>query len=111
MSAFSLLLVATALIVGPGVTLYAALPCHSGAPMACCSGDGDGGAPAPCGCSLRPVVPSPTVAETAAPVVVLAEAPPLALAGPDPAPAAAPSPVTPRARAAPLFVLFAAFLN
>ena len=110
-SACFLLLVAAALIAGPGATLYAASPCNTGAPMDCCSGDGDGGAPPPCGCSLSPVAPSPTIAETGSPAVVLAEAPLLALAGPDPVPAVPQSPVTPRARAAPLFVLFVTFLN
>jgi len=110
-SAFFLLFVAAVLIAGPGATLYAASPCNSGTPMGCCSGDGDGGAPPPCGCSLSPIAPSPTIAETGSPVVVLAEAPLPALARLDPVPAASQSPVTVRARAAPLFVLFATFLN
>jgi len=110
---FSLLFVASGLIAGPGAVLYAASPCNTGAPMTCCAGEGDDGAPAPCGCSLNPVTPSPSVTETESQRVVPDEAPASApaLAGPDPVPASPKGPVTPRARAAPLFVLFAAFQN
>jgi len=104
------LLAALVLSAGPGASLYAALPCHAGKPMACCAGD-DGGGTSPCRCSLSPVAPSPAVAESTSAVVVLAGSLPLELAVPDPAPAASESPVPHRARAAPLFVLFAAFLN
>jgi len=107
----SLLFVAAALIVGPGATLYAASPCNAGPPMACCGDNGDDGAPAPCGCSMSPVTPAPSVVEITSQGVVLAEAPAPALAGPDPAPAAATRSAPPRARAAPLFLLFVAFLN
>lgn len=112
-AALSLLLVAAALIVGPGAKLYAASPCNAGPPMACCGGEGDDKAPAPCGCSLSPVAPSPTVPETATRTVVLADSPAPApvMAEPEPAPAASMAAVVPRGRAAPLFVLFVAFLN
>ena len=109
--AWVLLLAATALLAGPGATLYAASPCNAGPPMACCGAEGDDGAPAPCSCSLSPVAPAPSVAETASHGVVLAEAPAPALTGPNPAPAASTRIAPPRARAAPLFLLFVAFLN
>jgi hypothetical protein len=60
---------------------------------------------------LNPVAPSLAVVEVASPDVVLDDAPASSLVGPDPvplAPLAVPEPV---ARAAPLFVLFVAFLN
>ncbi|HQR67660.1 MAG TPA: hypothetical protein PLB02_09715, partial [Thermoanaerobaculia bacterium] len=66
LSAFLPLLAALALLAGPGATLYAASPCHAGAPMACCTGE-EGGDPPPCGCSLSPVPPAPAVVEAAAP--------------------------------------------
>ena len=79
--------------------------------MACCGSD-ENGVPAPCGCTLRPATPSPAVVESAPPGVELAVTP-AAEAVPEPAAERPPwaEPVTPRARAAPLFVLFAAFLN
>lgn len=91
--------------------LYAALPCNSGPPMACCGGSDGGSAPAPCHCSLSPVAPFHAVVETAPPGVIVNDAPASSLVGPDRAaltPLAAPEPA---ARAAPLFVLFVAFLN
>ncbi|HUM03625.1 MAG TPA: hypothetical protein VL084_15145 [Thermoanaerobaculia bacterium] len=112
-TALTLFLVAAALIAGPGAKLYAASPCNAGPPMACCGGEGDDGAPAPCSCSLSPFAPAPTVPEAATRGDNLAEspAPAPALAPPDPAPVPSMEPAVPRARAAPLYVLFDAFLN
>jgi len=111
-SAAFLLLVATVLVAGPGAGLYAASPCHEGSPMDCCAGDDGSGTPDPCGCSLSPMAPKSAVVESASISVLLAVTPaePLAAPGPE-APAPGPRGVVPRARAAPLFVLFVAFLN
>jgi hypothetical protein len=109
-SALFLLLVASALVAGPGPGLAAVSPCASGSPMTCCGGD-ENSAPVPCGCWLNAAPPSPAVIESAPPDVVLAEAPAPALVVPPPSPDAPPVRVTPRARAAPLFVLFVAFMN
>ncbi len=100
-----------ALLAGPALRLRAASPCDLGAPMACCGSD-QNGVPAPCGCTLRPATPSPAVVESAPPGVALVEipAPDLVEAPAETTPFPVQS-VTPRARAAPLFVLFAAFLN
>jgi hypothetical protein len=104
LAASLLLLAALALLAGPGATLYAASPCHTGAPMACCSGE-EGGEPSPCGCSLSPVPPAPAVVEAAAPDAAPANAAlPLIAPAPDPA-AEPPAPsVAPRARAGPIFL-------
>jgi hypothetical protein len=61
---------------------------------------------------LSPATPSPAVVESPPPDVVPAVTP-AAEAAPEPAAATLPwaDPVTPRARAGPLFVLYAAFLN
>jgi hypothetical protein len=92
--------------------LYASLPCNAGPPMACCGeSNGGGGAPSPCRCSMSPMAPSPAVVDGASPDIGLGDAPASSLVGTDPvslAPLAAPEPI---ARAAPLFVLFVAFLN
>ena len=78
--------------------------------MACCAGMGDDDAP-PCHCSLNPVPPAPAVVVSAdAPPVVLAEAlAPMAVVD---APLAVnvESRVAPRARSAPLHLLFAVLL-
>lgn len=93
-----------ALLAGPGATLYAASPCHTGTPMACCSGE-EGGEPAPCGCSLSPVTPAPGVVKTVAPDAVPATAPlPVLATAPDPAPEAPAPSVAARARAGPIFL-------
>jgi hypothetical protein len=100
-----------ALVVGSALRLWAVSPCASKGPMTCCGGD-ESGAPAPCGCSLSAATPSPAVVESASTTVALAETPAaevvVAPAETTPFPARS---VTPCARAAPLFVLFAAFLN
>jgi hypothetical protein len=109
-SAFSLLVVAAALIAGPGPKLFAASPCNTGAPMACCASEGDEGAPAPCGCSLNPVVPSPSVEETVPQGVVLVEAPLPAVAAEVLTAAGPAARVAPRARSAPLHLLYSVLL-
>ena len=105
-------LAALVLLAGPGMRLYAALPCHAGAPMACCDGEnGTGGSHPPCNCTISPAAPSQAVVEAAAPVTVPDAAPTAALVEPAAPPAPAPAAVPERARAGPLFVLFVAFLN
>ncbi len=107
-----ILLVGAILVAGPGMRLFAALPCNAGPPMACCGeSNGQSGAPAPCGCSLNPVAPSLAVVEAASPDFVLDDAPALSLAEPDPVPPAPLAAPASGARAAPLFLLFVAFLN
>ena len=101
---------AASLIAGPGLKLFAASPCNTGAPMACCAGEGDDQAPAPCGCSLNPVVPSPSVEETALQGVVLVEAPLPAVAAEAPTAAGPAAHVAPRARSAPLHLLYSVLL-
>ncbi len=111
-SAIFLVLAAVALVAGPGMRLHAALPCNDGPPMACCGGPADdGGSPAPCGCVLKPAAPSPAVVNGAQPDAVLDAAPPAPFVEADPTPALPEAVVAPQARAAPLFVLFATFLN
>jgi hypothetical protein len=65
----------------------------------------------PCGCTLKPVTPSPAVVEATVPPLVLAEAPAAEAPAPDVASALSEAAVPPRARAGPLFLLFSAFLN
>ncbi len=79
--------------------------------MTCCAGDEEG-APAPCGCTLNPRTPAQGIVEASAPdAVPTGELSPMLETSPA-AREIAPAPaVVPRARAAPLFVLFAAFLN
>jgi hypothetical protein len=78
--------------------------------MDCCAGMGDESAP-PCGCSLNPVPPAPAVVASAeAPAVVLAESP-LPEAGIEaPAVSGPAARVAPRARSAPLHLLFSVLL-
>ena len=91
-----------ALVALPSAGRAAASPCAGPAPMDCCAGMGEDGA-SPCHCSLNPVPPAPaTLAPAAAPAVVLAEAPLPALL--------VEAPAAPRARAAPLFLLFSVLL-
>jgi hypothetical protein len=99
------------LVVGSALRLWAVSPCASKEPMTCCGGD-ESGAPAPCGCSLSAATPSAAVVESASTDVVIAEAPAadVVVAPADTTRFPARS-VTACARAAPLFVLFAAFLN
>ncbi|MFI5182479.1 MAG: hypothetical protein ACHQPI_13920 [Thermoanaerobaculia bacterium] len=79
--------------------------------MACCAGEEEG-APPPCGCSLSPRTPAPGVVEASAPDIVPAGELSPALETPPLEPWAAPAPdVALRARAGPLFLLFATFLN
>ena len=86
-------------------------PCNTGAPMACCAGKSHGRAtPAPCRCSLGPIAPSPSIAETASQSVVLAEAPLPAVAVEAPAAAGPVARVAPRARSAPLHLLYSVLL-
>ena len=81
--------------------------------MACCGGTetGDENATLPCGCTLKPVTPSPAVIDAAAPPVVLAEAPEAEVPSPDVTSALSEAPVPQRARAGPLFLLHSALLN
>lgn len=105
-------LAAAVLVAGPGMALFAALPCNVGPPMACCdSADGERDSPSPCGCSLSPVAPSHTLVEGTSPVPALDAVPAPALIEPVPAPDLPAAAVASKARAAPLFVLFVAFLN
>ncbi len=108
-----LLVVAAALATGPSLRLEAASPCSAGPPMSCCGGmdkDGEDAFP-PCGCTLKPVTPSPAVVDVAAPPLVLAEASTAEAPAPDVASALSEARVPPRARAGPLFLLFSALLN
>jgi hypothetical protein len=99
-----------AIVALPSASRAAAPRCASSAPMDCCAGMGEDGAP-PCHCSLNPVPPAPeTVGSAAVPAVVLAEAPLPAVTVETPAPAEAPAPVAPRARSAPLHILYSVFL-
>jgi hypothetical protein len=99
-----------AVVALPAAARAAASPCATSAPMDCCAGMGEDGAP-PCHCSWNAVSPAPaTVTSAAAPPVVFAEAPLPAVAVEAPAPACAPAPVAPRARSAPLFLLFSVLL-
>lgn len=78
--------------------------------MDCCAGMGHDGAP-PCHCSLRPVLPAPAAIDAAhSPAVVLAEASLPAVAVETPAPASPVVRVAPRARSAPLHLLFSTLL-
>jgi hypothetical protein len=110
---FLLFLAAAALVAGPSLRLQAASPCAVGPPMACCGGaqTGDENAALPCGCTLKPVTPSPAVVDAAAPPVVLAEAPVTEAPAPDVTSALSGAAVPRRARAGPLFLLFSALLN
>lgn len=104
-------LLAAALVAGPAARLAAAAPCSGTAAMDCCSGMGDDDGAPPCHCSLKPVVPAPAALDAAhAPAAVLAAAPLRAVEAEAPAEARASAPVAPRARAAPLFLLFAVLL-
>jgi hypothetical protein len=105
-----LALLAAALVAAPAARLAAAAPCGGSAPMECCAGMGDDGAP-PCHCSLNPVPPAPAVVVSAdAPAVVLAEtlAPMVVVDAPIASGPAAR--VAPRARSAPLHLLLSVLL-
>jgi hypothetical protein len=102
--------VVLALVVAPVARLVAAAPCSGPAQMDCCAGMDDKAAP-PCNCSLSPVPPAPAAVDAAqAPAIVLAETPLPAVAAEAPATASPAARVAPRARSAPLFLLFAALL-
>ncbi len=93
--------------------VYAALPCNDGPPMACCGQtEGSQAAPPPCHCSLSAVQVAPMVVEAAplliAPAAIAAAV--VAVRPPETTPLRVGS-VVPHARGAPLFVLFATFLN
>jgi len=105
-----LALFAAALVAAPAARLAAVSPCGGSAPMDCCAGMGDDGAP-PCHCSLNPVPPTPAVVVAAdAPAVVLAEAlTPMALVD-APVASGLAARIAPRARSAPLHVLFSVLL-
>jgi len=78
--------------------------------MACCAGMGDDDAP-PCHCSLNPVPPAPAVVVSAdAPAVVLAEALAPMVAADAPVASGPATRVAPRARSAPLHLLFSVLL-
>ena len=81
--------------------------------MACCGGTqtGDEDAAFPCGCTLKPVTPSPAVVDASAPPVVLAEAPAAEAPAFDVPSAFSGAAVPQRARAGPLFLLHSALLN
>jgi len=100
---------ALALVAAPVARLAAAAPCA--APMDCCAGMGDDAA-APCQCSLNPVPPAPAAIDRAhAPAAVVpAEAPLPAVEAEVPATAGPAARVAPRARAAPLHLLYSVFL-
>jgi hypothetical protein len=103
-------LLAAALVAAPAARLAAAAPCGGSAPMDCCAGTGNGDAP-PCHCSLNPLPPAPAVVVSAdAPQVVLAEAPAPEVEAGAPRAARPESRVAPRARSAPLHLLFSVLL-
>ena len=78
--------------------------------MDCCAGMVNEGAP-PCHCSLNPLPPAPAVTASAdAPMPVLAEAPLPAVEAEAPVLAGHAPRVAPRARSAPLHLLFAVLL-
>jgi hypothetical protein len=78
--------------------------------MDCCAGTGDKAAP-PCNCSLNPVPPAPAAMDGAhAPAIALAEALLPAVAAEAPATASPAAGVVPRARPAPLHLLYSVFL-
>lgn len=105
-----LALLAAALVAAPAARLAAAAPCGGAAPMDCCGGMGDEDAP-PCHCSLNPAPPAPAVVASAdAPGVVLAEAPLSATGIEAPAVSGPAAPVAPRARSAPLHLLYSVLL-
>ncbi|MEO8586989.1 MAG: hypothetical protein ABI584_12575 [Acidobacteriota bacterium] len=102
-------LLALALVAAPAARLAAASPCSGPAPMDCCAGMGDDAAP-PCHCSLNPVPPAPGVLAAPDAPVVLAGAPLPAVSVEEPAPVRTAEAVAPRARSAPLFLLFSVLL-
>jgi hypothetical protein len=109
---FLLLVAGLVLLAGPGMRLYATVPCSEGEPMACCGVPAGATTPStPCHCSLNPVAPTHAVVETPPPDTLLDVNPALPVVDPAPAPDAPVSAYAARARAAPLFVLFVAFLN
>jgi hypothetical protein len=78
--------------------------------MDCCAGMGGESAP-PCHCSLNPVPPAPAVTDAARTLVIVpAETPQPAVAVEAPAEASPAVPVPPRARSAPLHLLYSALL-
>ena len=100
--------VSLAIVALPAASRAAASSCAG--TMDCCAKMGEEGAP-PCSCSLNPIPPAPAAADaTPAPAVVLAEAALPAVAVEAPAGSDAPRPVAPRARSAPLFLLFSVLL-
>jgi hypothetical protein len=105
-----ILAVLLAVVALPAASRAASSPCATSAPMDCCAGMGEDGAP-PCHCSWNAVPPAPAALGAApAPAVVLAESPLPVVTVEEPAPVAAPAPVVPRARAAPLFLLHSVLL-
>ncbi len=104
-----LALIAVALVAVPAAQRAAASPCTS-APMDCCAGMGEEGAP-PCHCSLNAVPPAPAAVDAPqAHAVVLAEAPLPAVAVEAPAEAEVSAPVAPNARPSPLHLLLSVLL-
>ncbi|HVO52036.1 MAG TPA: hypothetical protein VMV60_13665 [Thermoanaerobaculia bacterium] len=106
-----LALLAAALVAAPAARLAAAAPCAGPGAMDCCAGMGDQDAP-PCHCQLKPVPPpAPAVMDSVqTPLVVPAEAP-LAPVAVEARVAAVPAvSVAPRARSAPLNLLFSVLL-
>jgi hypothetical protein len=105
-----LALLAAALVAAPAARLAAASPCGGPAKMDCCAGMGDDDAP-PCHCSLNPVPPAPAVVVSAdATPVVLAEALAPMVVVDAPVASGPAARVVPRARSAPLHLLFSVLL-
>lgn len=106
----ALALLATALVAAPAARLAATAPCPGPAAMDCCAGMSDDNTP-PCHCALKPVPPAPAAVDaTPVPAVVFAEVPRAAVEAEAPAAASSPARVAPRARSAPLFLLFSVLL-
>lgn len=107
---FLLAVLVAAFVTAPVARLTAAAPCSGAAAMDCCGGTGDAPAP-PCNCSLNRVPPAPAAVDAAhAPAIVLAEALVPAVAAEAPATTGPAARVTPRARPAPLHLLYSVLL-
>jgi hypothetical protein len=108
---FLFALLAAALVAAPAARLAAAAPCSGPAGMDCCAGTSDDDGPPPCHCALKTVPPTPAAVDaTAVPAVVLAEAAQPVIAPRAPSTVEPALPVSPRARPAPLHVLYSVFL-
>ena len=106
-----LALLAAALVAAPAARLVASAACSGPGPMDCCAGTGDDDGSAPCHCSLKPVLPAPAALDVApVPAVVLAEAILPAIDSDAPSAPTPGSRVVPRARSAPLHLLYSVLL-